>query len=235
MLTPAGSSFPYHKDLENKNIRIAPSFPSLEDLEIATEVLSDVTLKIDGKSVDTQGVVGTTVTYPINETLAVGKHTISFEGNLNVSETAAKNKIIISKVDLGGDKAADSKLNITKYVAESFPTLSAKTSSDDLILTISNPKDSDEDITVLGFGIKWDIVSASIDGESIAIDKDFNDQIAAKAKSIAAGNSIELRVQAAKSSTVQVNAIKVKAGNQTFKTLKRWKGRFYPSLPCSWP
>lgn len=38
--TPAGSSFPYHKDPSNSNIRLAPSFPSLEELDIATKVLS---------------------------------------------------------------------------------------------------------------------------------------------------------------------------------------------------
>ncbi|MCR4880026.1 MAG: aminotransferase class I/II-fold pyridoxal phosphate-dependent enzyme [Bacilli bacterium] len=38
--TPAGSSFPYHKDPNNKNIRIAPSYPSLEELEKAINVLS---------------------------------------------------------------------------------------------------------------------------------------------------------------------------------------------------
>ena len=37
--TPAGSSFPYHKDIENKNIRIAPSYPELDELVIATDVL----------------------------------------------------------------------------------------------------------------------------------------------------------------------------------------------------
>lgn len=38
-LTPAGSAYPYHKDPNNSNIRIAPSFPSIEELEIATRVL----------------------------------------------------------------------------------------------------------------------------------------------------------------------------------------------------
>jgi hypothetical protein len=32
-LLPAGSSFPYNKDPDNKNIRIAPSFPDLDELE----------------------------------------------------------------------------------------------------------------------------------------------------------------------------------------------------------
>ena len=39
-LTPAGSSFPYHLDPNNTNIRLAPSYPSLEELEEAIEVLS---------------------------------------------------------------------------------------------------------------------------------------------------------------------------------------------------
>lgn len=38
-LTPAGSAYPYHKDPNNSNIRIAPSFPSLKDLELASRIL----------------------------------------------------------------------------------------------------------------------------------------------------------------------------------------------------
>ena len=40
--TPAGSSYPYHHDPKNRNIRIAPSYPSLEELEVAINLLSDV-------------------------------------------------------------------------------------------------------------------------------------------------------------------------------------------------
>ncbi len=39
-LTPAGSAFPYRKDPLDQNIRIAPSFPTLAELERAMEVLA---------------------------------------------------------------------------------------------------------------------------------------------------------------------------------------------------
>jgi DNA-binding transcriptional MocR family regulator len=38
-LTPAGSTFPYRKDPQDRNIRIAPSFPPLEDIQQAMELV----------------------------------------------------------------------------------------------------------------------------------------------------------------------------------------------------
>jgi DNA-binding transcriptional MocR family regulator len=39
-LTPAGSTFPYMKDPLNRNIRLAPSFPPLEDIRRAMDLVS---------------------------------------------------------------------------------------------------------------------------------------------------------------------------------------------------
>ena len=39
VLTDAGATFPYHKDPEDKNIRIAPSFPPVYELELALKIL----------------------------------------------------------------------------------------------------------------------------------------------------------------------------------------------------
>ena len=39
VLTPAGAPFPYGKDPKDSVIRIAPSYPTLEELSVATDVL----------------------------------------------------------------------------------------------------------------------------------------------------------------------------------------------------
>ncbi len=39
-LTPAGSTYPFKKDPLDRNIRIAPSFPPLEDIRTAMELVA---------------------------------------------------------------------------------------------------------------------------------------------------------------------------------------------------
>ncbi|SUA02889.1 transcriptional regulator with HTH domain and aminotransferase domain [Mycolicibacterium fortuitum] len=43
-VTEAGSAFPYRKDPEDKNIRIAPTFPSLADVREAIDGLATCAL-----------------------------------------------------------------------------------------------------------------------------------------------------------------------------------------------
>ena len=46
-LLPVGSCFPYLRDPNNSNIRIAPTFPNIEDLEKCMEIFSKVVIKLN--------------------------------------------------------------------------------------------------------------------------------------------------------------------------------------------
>jgi DNA-binding transcriptional MocR family regulator len=51
-LTPAGATFPYGKDPNDSNIRIAPSFPSVEEIEQAMEVLAVCIMLADAEQTE---------------------------------------------------------------------------------------------------------------------------------------------------------------------------------------
>jgi hypothetical protein len=66
----------------------------------------------------------------------------------------------------------DSKdFDIKKLVAKAYPVISASASAPDLTLTIKNPKDSTENIDILGFNINGRIVTASFDNKSLTIEQ----------------------------------------------------------------
>ena len=54
-VTEAGAAFPYRKDPEDKNIRIAPSFPSVTDLSAAIDGLATCALLAATESLLAQG------------------------------------------------------------------------------------------------------------------------------------------------------------------------------------
>ena len=49
-LTPAGATFPYGEDPNDSNIRIAPSYPKLEELKKAADVLGTCILLAKAES-----------------------------------------------------------------------------------------------------------------------------------------------------------------------------------------
>ena len=185
-------------------------------------MIKNATLAIDGTDVDSTnnfGTNGDAITFNgLNETLKEGKHTFAIKANVNAGTGTENSKLAISGVVLSNTtKKTEKALTISKLVANSFPTISSSTSSNDLILKIENPKDSDDDIEILGFLVDWQVINASI--KDMALDLTGNTTLKSlvtnKGVSIAAGENVEFRMQAAKSATVQVKGIIIKDDNQT--------------------
>jgi len=187
-------------------------------LKSASKVLSgeSISLEIDGSSVESTTYQGTwanswAITFgSLNETLEVGKHTFVLKSNLNTisSNNAEDNKIAINKVTLNGDNTTAKTLNITKLVAKAYPTISAETQGDDLILTINNPSSNDDDISVSGFVVTGTWVAASLN-EKVLTMSNGKPLFTGGLESIAPGDSIKFRIQAEQGSTVQVTAINI--------------------------
>ena len=155
----------------------------------------------------------------INETLAIGTHTIAIKANLNADDMDV---VTVSKVLMnpGENTESEKDFSVTKLVSKAFPVLSASTSSNDLILKIENPKNDDdsENIDILGFNINGRVVTATFDNKNIDFTNliTLNNNIKKKGVSLAPGDKTELRLQADKSSTVQVKGIVVKVNNEVY-------------------
>ena len=175
-----------------------------------------LTLEIDGQSVGSSIYDGSTgmVIDGLNESLAVGKHTLVVKANANVGDTGSS-LVDIKSVQLNNDSAKT--MSVKKLIAKAFPVISAKTSDTDLTLTISNPEDNNEDFEIVGFKVTGKVTSASFNDSTITSITGMNAEIAAKQLSLADGDKTELVLSAGKSSTVQVTSIVIKVDNQTFE------------------
>ena len=58
VLTPAGATYPYGRDPEDRNIRIAPSYPSLEEIETAARLLALCTKLVSAEHILAQKTAG---------------------------------------------------------------------------------------------------------------------------------------------------------------------------------
>ena len=182
--------------------------------------IKNATLSIDGSDIDSTNASASAIEFPdLNETLSEGKHTFTVKANVTAGTGNANSILSISGVTLtdANQNTSTATLGVSKLVANSYPTISYSTSSNDLYLTVTNPSNSEDDIEVLGFLVNGEVVNASIKGSTLSLweSTSLKTLISAKNVSIAAGESVEFNIQAAKSATVTVNGIIIKEDGQT--------------------
>jgi hypothetical protein len=131
-------------------------------------MIKNATLSIDGTDVDSTNNIdagGATIKFlGLNETLKEGKHTFAIKANVTAKTTTTDSKLVIAEVGLNKTVKA---LGLSKLIANAYPTISASTSSSDLILKIENPKDSEDDIEILGFLVDGEVIMASLKDTSL--------------------------------------------------------------------
>lgn len=231
-------------ELISFSVTVKDSNYNLKNLEANfwgnTNGIWSTTLEIDWSAVETARISSDKISFNnLNESLAVWKHTFTLKANVS------SGKFTVEKVTIGKwSNALTKSFGNTRLVAKAYPTLSSKVDLDDLIIKIANPSDSDEDIRILGFAIKWwSISSASIDNKNIDLKQWVNKSISNMWIELAPWDSTELRLQASKD-TVQVNAIKISVDwsiyvitndytnigkRSSFKvTYKDWAGNWMP-------
>ena len=132
---------------------------------------TDVELLVDGRTITTKSstVNGTKVTFDdINETLEAGKHNITLKASID--DSSAK---FITVQTVKTSASADAKtLNVKKLFVKAYPTLSLvkkDTSANEVIIKITNPTDSDEDLTIswFTFSASWDVKTMSLNDQSL--------------------------------------------------------------------
>ena len=98
-------------------------------------------------------------------------------------------------------------LGYSHYVAKAIPTISASKDGDILYITVSSSSQSKENMKVTGFDIKGKVVSVAFDKKPITDFEnleDLNEAIANQDVSLSAWDSVELKLQASRGSTVEV-------------------------------
>lgn len=180
---------------------------------------TSVTLEIDGIAIDSTVVESNEIAFTdLHETLPVWKHTIALKANLDAE--IHNQEIKIDKFTITDEywRQTVKNLDISKLVTKAYPTISASTSSDDLILEISAPSSMDDDIEILWFLVDWEAITASINDKNIDLwaDTSLNSIISSKNVVLAAWDSTEFRIQAARSSTLRVKGIIIKVDWRTY-------------------
>jgi len=188
-------------DLNKVTIELWDGVPSLAN--------QSITLQIDGQSVASTNYDGSSsiIISNLNETLAVGKHQFVVNANANIDNNW-RVLVEIKSAKLNNDVTKT--LSIKKLITKAYPVIRASVSSDELILKIENPKDNNEDFEIVGFDVSGKVVTAAFDDNEIKDVVNTNKEIAARELSLADWDSTELRLQAARSETIQVTAIIIK-------------------------
>ena len=179
---------------------------------------TDIELLIDGKTIDTTdgAASGLSAEFNINETLDIGKHTIALKASIDDTKEHAI-KVSSVKID-GGDVKA---LNVKKLFVKAYPTISLvkkDQDSNEIVLKITNPASSEEDITISGFSFNnsASVKTLSLNDQTLdpaASEWNGNDYVITGSKQVtlAAGESTELRFEVANAwtSTAQLVGITV--------------------------
>jgi hypothetical protein len=75
-------------------------------------------------------------------------------------------------------------MNVNKLIAKAYPVISSKVNDTDLVLTIENPTDNNEDFEIVGFTVKGNLASASFNESPIKDVTKLNEEIKSRQVSL---------------------------------------------------